>query len=207
MSHDDLAELRHCHAQLAEYEARCGDLERINIDLESRLEKQAKDRMEVDREIAEGSHRWERRLAEAAAERDEWRARLEAEQRHSEIVREKLRRTEKELHRILQKKYDIVRAAKLEERTAIKEREQISRDLARQAEGHEAAAAAAAAVSSGRSGGGLLGGRGRWGGDDAQRNSMSTSSFSKLTSNPQGAGAVAVREKRVVDSLCDFFGL
>ena len=106
----------------------------------------------------------------------------------------------REPNRILQKKYDIVRAAKLEERTAIKEREQISRDLARQAaEGQD--------PNSAQNGGRGSKNSNRWPGDDPFRNSLSTSSFGKLTSNPQGVGATAVREKRVLDSLCDFFGL
>lgn len=182
MNHEDQAQLEQCQYQITKLEQHCVKLERINQDLESRLERQAKDRLEVDREMGERIQAWERRLAEVVEERDEWRARTEGEQRHSEILQEKLRRTEKELHRILQKKYDIVRTAKLEERTAIKEREQISRGLQRMGE--------------------ALGN-----GTQPHNGSLYGAMQGNVNSNPQGAGAVAVREKRVVDSLCDFFGL
>eukprot|EP00611_Tribonema_gayanum_P030126 TRINITY_DN8280_c0_g1_i1.p1 TRINITY_DN8280_c0_g1~~TRINITY_DN8280_c0_g1_i1.p1 ORF type:complete len:211 (-),score=73.35 TRINITY_DN8280_c0_g1_i1:294-926(-) len=179
VSHDDVAELHACHAQLTELEARCGDLERINVDLELRLERQAKERMTVDREIAESNQAWEARLLAAATEAAEARAKLENEVRLGDIARDKLRRTERELHRILQKKYDIVRAAKLEERNAAKDRTRIAADLARQAEM-------------------LNGGTGGGGGG---------SGGVKFTTNPLGGGPIAVRERRVVNSLSDFFCL
>ncbi|KAG5180366.1 hypothetical protein JKP88DRAFT_270240 [Tribonema minus] len=178
VSHDDVAELHACHAQLTELEARCGDLERINVDLELRLERQAKERMTVDREIAESNQAWEARLLAAATEAAEARSKLENEVRLGDIARDKLRRTERELHRILQKKYDIVRTAKLEERNAAKDRTRIAADLARQAE-----------MLNGGTGGG------------------SGSGGVKFTTNPLGGGPVAVRERRVVNSLSDFFCL
>jgi hypothetical protein len=176
MGQDDIAELQHCHQQLAEAEARCGELERINLDLERRLEAQAKERMRADKEVAQEVLMWEERLAQADAKSEEWKGRCEMEQKHREVVLDKLRRTERELHRILQKKYDIVKVAKAEERTAIRERTHIARELAHQA-GNSMYIKAAES------------GRG------------------KLTSNPRGAGAAAVRSDRVVDSLSDFYGL
>ena len=64
--------------------------------------------MATDREMARMNAEWKEKLRRVENSVNEWQARWEHERQHSEIVREKLRRTEKELHRILQKKYDIV---------------------------------------------------------------------------------------------------
>ena len=116
MGQDELAEIQLIQQQLGESEERRMELERINLDLERRLEVQAKERMNNESEMAEETRVWQQRLAQADDRCKEWKGRCEMEQKHREVLVEKLRRTEKELHRILQKKYDIVKAAKAEER-------------------------------------------------------------------------------------------
>jgi myosin heavy subunit len=174
VNRDDMEEIRNYRNRITELENRCLDLEKINSDLENRLERQARERMDYDREFAENNHEWEKKLQATSVEIDGWRERLENEVRHGNIARDKLRRTERELYRILQKKYDIVREAKLEERTAGRERDRIAKDLALKAE---------------------MTGLGTY------------SSTPKLTSNPHGAGPSSIRERQVIKSLSDFFGI
>ncbi|CAM9503016.1 unnamed protein product [Chrysoparadoxa australica] len=133
IGHDDMAELQRAHDTIARMEQRVADLERISLDLEKRLEAQARDRMAMDREMNETTRVWESRVQAAKDDSAQWKVKYAKEKNHCEKIQEKLRRTERELHRILQKKYDIVRQAKQEERQSMKEREQITESLKMQA--------------------------------------------------------------------------
>ena len=73
---------------------------------------------------------WLKRLF-GVKEADEWKQRHDQQQLQNLKLRDQLLRTERELHGVLQKKYDIMQAAKREERHRIREEQQLARHAQR----------------------------------------------------------------------------
>ncbi|RLN98077.1 hypothetical protein BBJ28_00011621 [Nothophytophthora sp. Chile5] len=88
---------------------RQNDLEYVNEDLERR--------------------RWTKERVALEEQRDTWAARHEEEARRRAVVEERLRRAEKELYRMHQKKYDIEKQVRREENEKRKHEAQIVRSL------------------------------------------------------------------------------
>lgn len=91
------------------------DLEYVNEDLERRLEHEALEKIQLENDRQRDGQCLEQERADFEIERREWRARLAEEERHHEALEERLRRTEKELYRMHQKKYDIEKLVRQEE--------------------------------------------------------------------------------------------
>lgn len=85
---------------------RLAELERVNDDLERRLESQAKQKMSLEAEISYLDRHWSSKYAELENERDAWKGAVDAERRRSSGLREQIIRKDRELHRMLQRKYD-----------------------------------------------------------------------------------------------------
>mmetsp|Transcript_11840 Transcript_11840/g.17650 ORF Transcript_11840/g.17650 Transcript_11840/m.17650 type:complete len:180 (+) Transcript_11840:279-818(+) len=126
---DDTVEVRNCRARIMELESRCHNLEQINADLERRLEKQAQEQLDFDKEFSNCNRSWQEKLNEKNIRIEEWKEKYLSETKLADAAREKLRRTEMELYRILSKKYDIIRESKQGERAVARDRDRISRDL------------------------------------------------------------------------------
>lgn len=88
---------------------RVTNLEKINVDLEYRLEDQAKQTMSVEKECLTLERRWNEHSEELEGEINKWKAAFEAEKVRGERLREHLSRTERELYGILQRKYEFIR--------------------------------------------------------------------------------------------------
>jgi hypothetical protein len=86
--------------------ARLAELERVNDDLERRLEIQAKQKMTLESELTAMERQWSMRYSELETERDAWKGAVEAERRRSTGLRDQISRKDRELHRMLQRKYD-----------------------------------------------------------------------------------------------------
>lgn len=108
---------------------RQNDLEYVNEDLERRLEQEALDRIALDAQKAEDERRWAQERAELQEQCSMWEKRCEEESRRRAIVEERLRRAEKELYRMHQKKYDIEKAVRREESEKRKHEASIMRSL------------------------------------------------------------------------------
>lgn len=106
---DDLAELNACRLMIDSLQQRVNVLEKINIDLEMRLEKQAIETMEIERQILEANKKLKIQEEKSSKERDEWTAKFLNQESKSERLRDHLSRTERELYGILQKKYELMR--------------------------------------------------------------------------------------------------
>ncbi|KAK1930444.1 Reticulocyte-binding protein 2 a [Phytophthora citrophthora] len=108
---------------------RQNDLEYVNEDLERRLEQEALDRITLDAQKAEDEKRWQQEKAALQEQLKSWEARFEEETRRRSMAEERLRRAEKELYRMHQKKYDIEKQVRREESEKRKHEAVIVRSL------------------------------------------------------------------------------
>jgi len=81
------------------------ELDSVNEDLEKRLEFQAKNKMNLESQLASQERLWNERFAALSGERDSWKDLLEKECRKTDHFKEQLFRKDKELRKIFQQKY------------------------------------------------------------------------------------------------------
>lgn len=84
-------------------------LERINLDLEGRLETQAKQSMALEAECISIDRQWKARCEDLEQEIMKWKAEFQSEKVKGDRLREQLSRSERELYGILQRKYELMR--------------------------------------------------------------------------------------------------
>ena len=102
-------ELQKCRQVIDALQSRVQDLERINMDLESRLEDQAKQCMAVERECIAIERSWREKAGGLEKEIAEWKKMNNTQELKTNKLREHLSRTEKELYGILQRIYELMR--------------------------------------------------------------------------------------------------
>ncbi len=112
-----------------EAEARCEELEHINLDLEQRLENQAAERMNLEKNTAEEKRIWKQKLSAEENKNAELRDLYNRERKMKQNADDRLRRAEMDLYHILQKKYDIVKEAKAQVKKEMLDSEKIKKDL------------------------------------------------------------------------------
>jgi glycerol-3-phosphate cytidylyltransferase-like family protein len=108
-SHSDYNELQNCHALIESLQQRIHHLERINLNLEHRLEKEAKSNIELEKECIVVETNWSTKCNQLQSEIDTLKQNCETERMKNERLREHLSRTERELYSILQRKYELMR--------------------------------------------------------------------------------------------------
>lgn len=162
---------------------RQNDLEYVNEDLERRLEQEALERIALEALKAEDEKRWRVEKSELEAQRELWEKRCEDETRRRAVIEERLRRAEKELYRMHQKKYDIEKQVRREESEKRKHEAQIVRSLERDQEQLSAARRAQ-----------LLQQQQQLGGYDPMV-------------NPKDVKPAAVRTRQALASAMDFLGI
>lgn len=96
-----------------------------------RLEHEALERIVLESQKAEDEKRWRQEKKELEEQRELWEKRFEEETRRRAMIEERLRRAEKELYRMHQKKYDIEKQVRREESEKRKHEAQIVRSLER----------------------------------------------------------------------------
>jgi hypothetical protein len=109
MGTEEYAQLQDCRLIIDSLQQRVHDLERINLDLEFRLEDQAKQCMEVEKECVSIERSWKAKCTALEKEISNWKLQFEAQKLKGDRVREHLSRTERELYGILQRKYELIR--------------------------------------------------------------------------------------------------
>lgn len=110
-SRDDYTELQKCHNIMNKLQERVNSLESININLESRLEKEAKQNMNLERECILIENSWKLKCESLEKEIEKWKLDSATEKIKNEKLREHLSRTERELYGILQRKYELMRGS------------------------------------------------------------------------------------------------
>jgi hypothetical protein len=180
---------------------RQNDLEYVNEDLERRLEYEARERITLDAMKAEDEKRWEQERTRLEDERRGWEKKCEEESRRRAIVEERLRRSEKELYRMHQKKYDIEKAVRREESEKRKNEVYITRSMEKDA------AAINSRQRSSQSNSVLSG----LASSSAAASSVGSTNPSYLnvhpTMNPKDSKPSTVRTRQALSSAMDFFGL
>jgi chromosome segregation ATPase len=106
---DEHAQFQDSRQMTESLQQRLHDLERINLDLESRLEDQVDQRIEVEKECVSLEQAWEGKSELLEQEIVNWKLQYDAQKMKNGRVRENLNRTERELYGVLQRKYDLIR--------------------------------------------------------------------------------------------------
>ncbi|KAL0587405.1 hypothetical protein ABG067_003024 [Albugo candida] len=156
---------------------RQNDLEYVNEDLEHRLEQEALDRIALDAQKADDERRWKEERARLESEREMWEKRYEEEHRRRGIVEERLRRAEKELYRMHQKKYDIEKTIRREEIEKRKHEAEIVRSLEKDSQ------------------------------QALRRSTSHAYMHIDPTINPKDTDPIAVRTRQALSSAMDFLGI
>ncbi len=106
---DDQVELLHSRQANQDLQRCVQELERINHDLEERLENEAKQNIDIEHECTEIDRIWRLKCEVMENEVREWKAKYERQEKKAERLREQISRTERELYGILQRKYEWMR--------------------------------------------------------------------------------------------------
>ena len=109
MGTDEYAQLLNARQTTDTLQQRIHDLEKVNLDLEYRLEEQAKQCMEIEKECVSIERSWEAKCKDFEDEISFRKQQFEAQKMKSDRVRDHLSRTERELYGILQRKYELIR--------------------------------------------------------------------------------------------------
>lgn len=109
ITNDEYHELQQCRQQMEQLHIRIQRLEKINLDLELRLEDQAKQNMSLETECIAIDRQWKQKAEILDQEIAKWKMAYDGEQVKGNRLREQLSRTEKELYGILQRKYELMR--------------------------------------------------------------------------------------------------
>lgn len=109
MGTDEYAQLQNCRSNTDTLQQRIHDLEQVNLDLEYRLEDQAKQCMEIEKDCVSIERSWKAKCKGFEDEIATCKKQFEAQKMKSDRVRDHLSRTERELYGILQRKYELIR--------------------------------------------------------------------------------------------------
>ena len=104
-------ELQQCRQNIESLQQRVHDLERINVDLEFRLEDQAKQCMTTEKECISLERKWRAKCEGLESDIESWKRDFDDQKLKTERLREHLSRTERELYSILQRKHELMRGA------------------------------------------------------------------------------------------------
>lgn len=106
---EDYNELQRARQDIDALRLRVANLERINVDLEYRLEDQAKQCMNAEKECIETERMWRIKCDSLQEEVKNTRNDCEVLKTKGDRLRDHLSRTEREMYTILQRKYEIMR--------------------------------------------------------------------------------------------------
>lgn len=85
---------------------RIQELQRIHDDLESRLEQQTKARMNLEAKLDDEKQKWIENQGTLEKECNVWKSHAQSERMKNEKLLEQVNRKDKEIHRMIQRKYD-----------------------------------------------------------------------------------------------------
>jgi hypothetical protein len=109
MSNDEYSEYQQLRAIIDNLHQRISKLEKINTDLEGRLEEQAKQSMAVETDLIQMERAWKQKCEQLSQEIGKWRGEYDTEKVKNNRLRDHLSNTERELYIILQRKHELMR--------------------------------------------------------------------------------------------------
>lgn len=108
-TNDEFQELVQCRNMRDNLQQEVIKLQKINVDLETLLERQAKQSLAVETECINIERKWAEKCTKLEREIYELKALFDAERSKGDRVREQLSRTERELYGIFQRKYQMMK--------------------------------------------------------------------------------------------------
>lgn len=109
IENSDYAELQDNRKMKEALQQRVSELEKIIVDLERRLEEEAKLCVQVEKDSMEIERVWKAKCAAMEQDVEEWKKKCHQQELKGDRLREHLSRTERELYGLLQRKYQIMR--------------------------------------------------------------------------------------------------
>jgi hypothetical protein len=109
MSNDEYSEYQQLRTIIDNLHQRISKLEKINTDLEGRLEEQAKQSMAVETDLIQMERAWKQKCEQLSQEIGKWRSEYDTEKVKNSRLRDHLSNTERELYIILQRKHELMR--------------------------------------------------------------------------------------------------
>jgi hypothetical protein len=109
MTQDEYAEYQQLRAMIDGLHQRISKLEKINTDLENRLEEQAKESIAVETELINMDRFWKSKCEKLTQEIGKWKLECENEKLKNTRLRDQHSNIEKELYNILQRKHELTR--------------------------------------------------------------------------------------------------
>ena len=109
MNNDEYTEYQQLRGIIDGLHQRIAKLEKINTDLENRLEEQAKESLQVETDYINLDRAWKEKSEILSQEILKWKMEYEAEKIKNNRLRDHLSNTEKELYTILQRKHELMR--------------------------------------------------------------------------------------------------
>ncbi len=109
LENDDRQELAHYRNLATKLQTRVKELEQINTNLESRLEREAKANIGLERSCVHIQNTWRSKCEALSKEIEDQKREIMNEKAKSDKLRETLSRTERELYGILQRKYEYMK--------------------------------------------------------------------------------------------------
>lgn len=85
---------------------RLSDMQSVQDDLETRLEKSTQDKLEMESQLEDLNSNWVNKCGDLEEERDAWAKRCGAERGRNERLSDLVNRKDKEIQRMIQRKYD-----------------------------------------------------------------------------------------------------
>mmetsp|Transcript_24675 Transcript_24675/g.29801 ORF Transcript_24675/g.29801 Transcript_24675/m.29801 type:complete len:257 (-) Transcript_24675:211-981(-) len=103
---EEVQELKSYARIIESQNRRISDLERIHDDLEARLELQTKERMDLEEKLEEEKRKWATDRDVLDKECSAWKGHAQSERMKNERLLDQINRKDKEIHRMIQRKYD-----------------------------------------------------------------------------------------------------
>jgi len=105
---EEVQELKSCLRMIENQQRRLDELERIHIDLESRLELESRGRSQLETTLEEREREWAAKFQQLEADRDHWKHLKEQEESKTKRLMLQLNRKDQDIHRMLQRKVTCV---------------------------------------------------------------------------------------------------
>lgn len=99
-------ELKSCAREIESKNRRVSELEKSHDDIEKRLEMACKKNMDLEAQLEDEQQKWANSRESLEKEAETWRSRAQLERTNNERLLDQLNRKDKEIHRMIQRKYD-----------------------------------------------------------------------------------------------------
>ena len=101
---EEVQELKSCLRMIDTQQRRLHELEKVHGDLESRLERESREKLQLETTLEEREREWASKFQRLELDRNSWKHQKEQEESKTKRLMEQLNRKGQEIHRMLQRK-------------------------------------------------------------------------------------------------------